>query len=178
GVVTIANGSIIAQHLPQGMIFTSANDVEVATTQAVDVPASNGVSFGVASVSVQAVVAGVNGNLAPRAIDVVYGTSLYIKNDQTFTGGRNSYRVSVIRPQDRQDALTKARASLIQHTFDGLLSGPCTEQVTGAATLIVTWTCQFVSYQVLGQVLSARVQGRSIIVEVLVAARKQIRETK
>jgi hypothetical protein len=50
--------------------------------------------------------------------------------------------------------------------------------VIGSAILTVTWTCQFVSYQVTGQVLSARVQGHTIIVEVLTVAPKQIIETK
>ena len=179
GVLTITNGSILSQHLPAGMIVTAVNGVEVITTKAADVPAGNGTNYGIAYVSAQVVVAGVNGNLASFAIDAVYGTSLYIKNDQPFTGGKNSYRMSVIQPQDRQDALTKARVALLSHTLDGLLSGPCTEQVTGVRALSVTWSCQFVSYhQVAGQVLSARVQGRSIVVEVLVAAPKQIRETK
>src|SRR5579859_1663333 len=91
GVLTITNGSILAQHFPAGMIFTAANGTEVVTAQAVDVPASNGVSFGVASVSAQAVAPGAGGDLAPLAIDAVYGTSLYVRNPQPFTGGQDSY---------------------------------------------------------------------------------------
>ena len=178
GVLTITNGSILAQHLPAGLIVTAMTGVEVITTQSVDVPASNGVSFGMESVSAQAVTPGVSGNLAPLAIDAVYGTSLYLRNTQPFTGGKDSYSVLVIQPKDIQNALTQARASLLPHTLTGLLAGPCVEHVGGVTTLTVTWTCQFVSYQVRGQVLSAKVQGHSIIVEVLVAARKQIRETK
>jgi hypothetical protein len=124
------------------------------------------------------VVPGASGNLAPLSIDAVYGTSLYIRNNHPFTGGNNSYSVPVVQPQDIQNALAQARAALLQHTLVGLLAKPCTEQVTGSATLSVTWTCQFVRYQVTGQVISARVQGRFILVEVLTAAPKQIRETK
>lgn len=178
GVLTITNGSILAQHFRAGMIFTAANGTEVVTTQAVDVPASNGVSFGVASVRAQAVTPGASGNLDSLAIDAVYGTSLYIKNTRPFTGGQDSYSVPVIQPQDIQHALAQARASLLQHTLTGLLARPCTEQVKGSATLTVTWACQFVRYQVRGQVLSARVQGHFVLVEVLTAAPRQIREAK
>src|SRR5690242_20355426 len=115
GVLTISNGSILAQHLPAGMIFTAATGTEEVTTASVDVPASNGVSFGVASVNAQAVTPGARGNLAPLAIDAVYGTSLYIRNPQPFTGGQDSSSVPVIRPTDTQHALAQARASLLQH---------------------------------------------------------------
>lgn len=178
GILTLTNGSVLAQRLPAGMIFTAATGVEVVTIASVDVPASNGVSFGIASVSALAVTPGTSGNLAPLAIDAVYGTSLYIKNKQPFTGGKDFYSIPVIQPQDIQHALTQARASLFEHTLTGLLARPCAEQVRGSATLTVTWACQFVSYQVAGQVLSARVQGHFILVEVLTAAPKQIRETK
>lgn len=178
GMLTLTNGSILAQHLPAGMIFTTSNNIEVITTESVDVPASNGVRFGVASVSAQAVSSGAVGNLAPLAIDAVYGTSLYIRNNQAFSGGNNSYSTPVLQPKDTQDALAKARLSLSQHTLTGLLDEPCTERVTGSATLTVTWTCRFVTYQITGQVITARVQGHSIVIEVLVVASKQIRETK
>ena len=177
GTLTITNGSILAQYFPAGMIFAAANGMEVVTTASVDVPASNGVSFGVATVAAQAVTAGASGNLAPLAIDAVYGISLYIKNDQAFEGGRNSYSIPVIQPQDIKNSLTKARASLIQRTLAGLLERPCMEQVAGSAILTVSWTCQFVTYQVAGKVLRVIMQGRTIRVEVLVPARKQIRET-
>ena len=178
GVLTISNGSILAQHLPAGMIFTAASGVEIITTQAIDVPASNGVSFGTASVPAQAVIAGGTGNLAALSINQVDGTSLYIRNDQPFTGGKNSSRVSIIQPQDRQHALAQARAALFPQTLSRLLDRPCAEKVAGVAALTVTWTCQFVTYQVAGKVLSVKVQGRIIIIEVLVAAHKQIIETK
>ncbi len=178
GTLTITNGSILAQHLPAGMIVSAATGIEVVTTTSVDVPASDGVSFGVASVRAQAVTPGASGNLAPLAIDAVYGTSLYLRNIQPFTGGKNSYSVHITQPTDIQNALTQARTLLFQDTLTGLLERPCAEQVSGSATLTVTWTCQLVSYQVAGRVLNARVQGRFVIVEVLVAMRKQIRETK
>ncbi len=178
GTITITNGSILSQHLPAGMIFTAFNGIEVVTTEAVDVPAGNGTSYGLAYVSAKAVSAGVTGNISPLAIDAVYGTSLYIKNYQSFRGGKESYSVSLITPQDSQDALLKARDMLFQHTLISLLLRPCGEKVTGVKTLSVTWICQFVTYQVAGKVLSAAVQGRYVVVEVVVVARKQIFETK
>lgn len=179
GMLTLSNGSVIGQALPAGMLFTASNGVEVVTTQAVYVPPSNGVSFGYTRVPARAVMAGVKGNLFPFALDVVYGTALYIKNDQSFTGGKDSYTVEVITPQDTQDALVKARASLLQYTRERLLVQPCLEQWSGGTLLRVTWRCQFVTWEpVHGKVLSWKVQGADIVLVVETIAPKQIRETK
>lgn len=178
GTLTITNGSILSQHLPEGMIFTAPNGTEVVTTEAVDVPAGNGTSYGVAYVGAKAVAPGTKGNLPVLAIDQVFGTSLYIKNYQSFRGGKESYSVPVIQLQDSKAALLKARTNLIQHTLNGLLLRPCSEKVTGVQTLSVTWVCQFVTYKVSGKVLSATVQGRYVVVDVVVVARKQIFEAK
>ena len=59
GVLTITNGSILAQHLPAGMLLTASTGVEVVTTASVDVPAGNGTTYGIASVSAQTVSPGV-----------------------------------------------------------------------------------------------------------------------
>lgn len=178
GTLTITNGSVIAQHLPSGMILTGSDGVEVVTTESVDVPAGNGTSYGTAYVTAQAVLAGATGNIAVLDIQLVYGTSLYIKNYRNFTGGKESYSRVFILPQDTKDALVKARAMLGVHTHDKLLSTPCREELTGSSRLIVTWICQFVTYQVAGKVLSATVQGRYVVVEVEHVARPMIFNAK
>src|SRR5579859_7092004 len=76
GVLTITNGSILAQHLPAGMLVTANNGITIVTTESVDVPAGNGTAYGIAYVSAQAATPGVQGNLPAFALQVVYGTSL------------------------------------------------------------------------------------------------------
>ncbi len=178
GVLTITNGSVIAQHLPAGMIFTGSDGVEVVTTEGVDVPAGDETSYGTAYAPVQAVAAGVQGNIPRLDIHLVYGTSLYIINYRNFTGGKESYSRAIIRPSDTRDALLKARATLFEHTLERLLARPCAEGGWGTQTLHVTWTCQFVTYHVSGRRLSATVQGRSVVVAVEIVARKHIIEAK
>jgi len=178
GILTITNGSVISQHLPSGMILTGSDGVAVVTTESVDVPAGNGTSYGTEYVTAQAVMAGVKGNIAPLDINLVYGTSLYIKNYRNFMRGKESYSRVFILPQDTKDALVKARAILSVHTHDKLLSTPCREELTGSSRLTVTWMCQFVTYQVAGKVLSATVQGRYVVVEVEHVARPMIFNAK
>jgi hypothetical protein len=175
GLLTITNGSVLWEHLPSGMIFTTSNGIEVMTTEAVDVPAGNGASYGVAFVPATAVMTGTQGNIQALSIDQVYGTSLYIRNDQPFTGGDEFSSVAVITPQDRLRALVEARASLIEHTLDGMLYRPCSEKTTGVQTVQVSWTCQFTTYApVAGKVVSAQVQGTDIVLDVVYVARPRM----
>ncbi|MGH2497280.1 MAG: baseplate J/gp47 family protein [Ktedonobacteraceae bacterium] len=182
GVLTITNGSVIAQHFPAGMIFTSDNGVEVVTTASVDVPAGDGTSYGTADVPVQAVLAGVQGNIAALTIQQVYGTALYMKNERDFTGGRDSYSTVVMIPQDRATALAKAHATLAAQTFAGLFYRPCMEHVTGTTSLSVTWTCQFFTYTVPSlphvRVLHVQVVGKTVFLAITYAPRPKRLETK
>src|SRR6266567_1126811 len=173
GTLTITNGSVVSFHMPEGMIFTASNGMEVMTTEAVDVPAGNGTSYGVSYVQARSLSAGVNGNISPLAIDDVYGTALYIRNYQSFKGGEESYSKAFIQPQDVNLALSQARAVLIQHTFYGMLYRPCSEKTVGVQTLQVSWTCQFITYApVQGKVVSTKVQGKFIVLEVEHVARQ------
>jgi hypothetical protein len=179
GTLTIYNGSILSQELPQGMILTGIDNVEVMTDEAAAVPAGNPPSYGIAHVSVHAVVPGRKGNIATLDINQVYGTSLYIRNLQAFTGGQEAHTVTFIMSQDRQNALSQARQFLIQHTLSELLQSPCRETVTGNQPLSVTWTCQFVTYAAPpGKVLHAEVAGKVVILDILFMARPPKYETK
>ncbi len=172
GTLTITNGSVVSFHMPEGMIFTASNGSEVITTESVDVPAGNATGFGVAYVQARSVTAGVNGNISPLAIDAVYGTSLYIRNYQAFKGGEESYSKAFIQPQDVNLALSQARAVLTEHILSGMLYRPCSEKTFGVQTLQVSWTCQFITYKPLqGKVLSVKVQGKFIVLEVEHVAR-------
>ena len=172
GMLTITNGSVLVQYLPIGMLFRAASGMEVVTTESASIPAGNGTSYGVASVRAQAVSAGARGNLAPLAINEVYGTSLYIRNDQSFQGGKDASTRAFIQPGDTESALAKARGRLIALTLDKLFLAPCRESVEGLSVLTVSWTCQLLTYApVAGRVLSTQVQGAWIVLDVERVAR-------
>ena len=182
GVLTITNGSILAQHVPAGMMVTGSNGVAVVTTQSVDVPAGNGTTYGIAYVSAQAVTPGAKGNMAAFALQVVYGASLFLKNERAFTGGKDAYRIPIMTSQDRQSALAKARDTLLRQTLTGLLSHPCLEHDTGTTSLHVAWTCQFVTYRVPSllhvRVLHVQLIGRGVLLTITYVPRPQRLETK
>jgi len=182
GTLTLTNGSILSVALPEGMIFSDKDGVEVVTNEAVSVPAGNANSFGRATVSAQVVKSGAQGNIPPLDINQVYGTSLYIRNLQAFTGGKDISSITFITRQDRQNALSQARDALTQQTVAGLLYRPCRENVTGTTKLSVTWICQFVTYEAPHfpgvRVLHALVAGKTILLEVVFVARPRRFETK
>ncbi|MGH2493793.1 MAG: baseplate J/gp47 family protein [Ktedonobacteraceae bacterium] len=182
GVLTITNGSILAPHIPAGMIVTGSNGVEVVTTESVDVPAGNGNTYGTAYVSGQAVTPGTKGNIPAFALQVVYGTSLYVKNERDFTGGKDASSIPIMMPQDRQSALAKARGTLLRQTLSGLLYHPCLEHATGTTSLHVAWTCQFVTYSMPAfpqpRVLHVQVIGSTVFLTIMYMPRPQHLETK
>src|SRR6266567_7481375 len=139
GVLTITNGSIIAQVIPAG--FTISN---VATDYATYVPAGNANGYGYATVRAHALVHGKGGNFARLAINQVIGSSVYIRNLSSFSGGHDSYSVKYVTAQDKQTALTKARSALT--VISAGLHYPCLESTSGAIS--VTWHCQMLTYHI------------------------------
>ena len=182
GVIMIYNGSILAEQLPQGMILTGTDGVEVVTDAAVVVPGANPPAYGMATVSVHAVMAGSRGNLAALAFNQIYGTSLYLRNLHPLTGGHDAVTRRVRTAQDRATALTQARAMLGAKLVTRLLYRPCIEGIGGTTSLQVTWTCQFVTYTVPSlpqvQVLHAQVVGRAVLVTIAYVPRPHRLETK
>jgi hypothetical protein len=178
GTLTITNGSILTEEIPNGTYFTGADHVEIQTDAAVIIPPGRATGPGYATVSAHAVNPGAAGNISPLDIDSVEGTSLFIRNLQPFSGGADSYSVKYIKPQDREKALTLARAILFPQTLTGLLESACKETVTGNQTLHVSWTCQYVLYNIPNlpdmKALSAKLQGKVIILEVVYVARPRI----
>jgi len=171
GVLALYNGSIITQQIPQGMILTSTQGVEVVVEDTVVVPAGNAPNFGIAWVTTHALISGKRGNIPAFSINTVINSSLSIRNPQRFTGGRDAYSVKIVTSQDRQTALKKARAVLTNRTTDGLLASPCKEKVTGDMT--VSWTCQFYTYSVspIVQVIQVRLSGETTIVDGFIVER-------
>ena len=166
GTLTIYNGSILQEALPAGFIVTTHSGVEIATDQAVVVPAGNPPTYGTAAVAAHAVQAGAAGNIAAGSLDQADGTSLVVKNLTAFTGGQDASSEPFITSGDVQHARTTARAHLAMQQPIGLLPTPCTEQSQqNGITLTLIWRCQYVTYRAPAglQVLSVRVQGDQII---------------
>ena len=97
GILTITNGSVIASELPKGLIFTSSNGTEISTDASTFVQAGSAAGYGYATVSAHALISGKSGNIPAYAINQVEGTSLYIRNLQPFTGGRDAYSVKIVK---------------------------------------------------------------------------------
>ncbi|MGI9061217.1 MAG: hypothetical protein ACR2H5_21860 [Ktedonobacteraceae bacterium] len=174
GTLTVTNGSILSQELPKGMIFVG-NGVEVVSDTLIFVPAGSASGYGVATVSAHAVTPGTKGNIAPLETDQVYGTSLYIRNLQKFTGGKESYTKTFVTPQDNQKAIEQARLVLLPHVLSGLLVHPCQEKSTAGIRLTVTWTCQFFTFEIprLPQVkvIHTTLAGKEVLLEIEYVAR-------
>ena len=176
GVLTVYNGSIFSQALPQGFIVMSKDGQEIATDTAVTVSPGNAPAYGIAAVSAHAVTAGSQGNILAGAIQAIYGSSITIKNLSTFQGGQDASTEHVVTPQDTTKALESARALAMAKIPVGLLAGPCAEKTSqDENTLTVTWACQYVTYTVPAnvQVLSAHVVGENVVLQVSVVVLPQ-----
>lgn len=169
GELTITNGSVISQTIPQGFRIDN-----VVTDTSVFVPAGSANGYGYAIVSAHALFSGRQGNIPAYAIDVVVGSSIYIRNLTSFHGGKDSYTVALQLPKDRQTALEKAREGLSRQTRG--LHYPCQEVVNNRNSVVkLVVKCQFVSYQIPSYMHVTRVQliGRIVIVDVWFVVRPQ-----
>jgi hypothetical protein len=175
GTLTITNGSVIAQELPQRLLFFGKDGVEVATDAPLFVPAGSAAGFGIATVPAHAVASGSKGNIPTLDIDSVEGGSVYIRNLKPFTGGRDAASVRFVTPQDRQTALMAAREYLTAQMMrvKAILERPCGEEASFSNMLRVTWACRFVTYPQLPgfRVMRVRIAGETLVVEVVFAAR-------
>jgi hypothetical protein len=164
GVLTITNGSVIAQTIPQG--FRLGN---VITDAAVFVPAGSANGYGVATVAAHALIGGKSGNIPAYAINQVVGSSIYIRNLSAFSGGHDAYTVMIVTQQDRQTAVDRARQELTYLSTG--LHYPCNEAISGAVT--VTWRCQFVTYHIPAfyHVTGVEIIGKNLLITVWFVAR-------
>ncbi len=164
GTLTITNGSVISQTIPQG--FRLGN---VITDRTVFVPAGSANGYGFATVSAHAVASGKSGNIPAYAVNQVVGSSIYIRNLSAFSGGHDAYTVMIVIQQDRQTAIDRARQKLTYLSTG--LHYPCDEAISGAVT--VAWHCQFVTYHIPAymRVTGVRIQGKNLIVDVIFIAR-------
>jgi hypothetical protein len=179
GLLIVYNGSILSQVIPQGMIVTTRSGIEVVTDQTVYVPAGNPPLYGIASIPAHALLSGSKGNIPAFTVNNVYGTSLYIRNLQAFTGGADAYTKTFVTPKDRQTAIGNIQASLTRQVAhrQAFLTAPCREAIRqSTAILTAFWTCQFATFTVAPymHVLHARLVGTQFLVNVKFVARPRI----
>lgn len=168
GTLTIYNGSILREFLPAGFLVTTQKGIEVATNQAMVIPAANPPAFGVATVPAHTVEAGSQSNVAAGAIYQDDSSSLIIRNLVSFTGGKDASTVHVVQGSDRDAAIAEVKARVeAERPTSELLARPCTETVRQTETQVtVQLDCQYVLYHVLSgaRVLSVHVEGNTVIV--------------
>ena len=175
GILTITNGSVIAQELPKGFLLTGADGIEVTTDEAVFVPAGSASGYGVATVAAHTVIHGKFGNISALDIDSVEGSSVYIRNLSAFTGGEDARSVKFATPQDKQAALDSARGYLAGQVsrIRAILETPRSESTSFGNMLRVTWACRFAAYPNLPgyRITGIRIEGRNLLVDVVFVVR-------
>jgi hypothetical protein len=162
GILTITNGSVISQTIPQGFRLNT-----VITDAAVFVPAGSANGYGVATVWAHALVSGKSGNIPAYAINQVEGSSVYIRNLTAFSGGHDTYTVMIVTSQDRQTTINRAR-QLLSVASTGL-HYPCVESWSlHLRTMTMAWRCQFVIYHipVFYHVTRVRISGKNLLISV------------
>jgi hypothetical protein len=162
GRLLIRNGSVIGQKIPASFVVSGA-----VTDAAVYVPGATVDGDGIATVSAHLLTSGIN--MSANAVNVVIGTSLFIRNPAPFTGGRPAYSVKYVTEQDKQSATILARNHL-SDTITGL-HYPCTETMLRGVTnsVSINWRCQFVTFSIPSymHVLRARLIDKNLIVDVV-----------
>lgn len=169
GVLTLYNGSLFSQGIPQGFQVTSSSGVTISTDQAVTIPAANPPSEGMATVTAHAVSPGAVGNIAAGAVNQTESGYILIKNLTGFSGGQDAVTTKVVTPDDVATALAAARGQLVNQRPTTMLARPCDEtQNQQQTTLMVSWSCVYAMYTAptSAQILSAFVEGDQVILEI------------
>lgn len=177
GVLTITNGSVIAQTLPAELTFISSRGISVVTDRATYIPAGSADGYGASTVPAHVLTAGIN--LATLSVNQTIGTSLYVRNLQPFTGGRPAYSIKVVTEEDRQLAVYKTRNVLAMLSTG--LHYPCYDVLNiGKETVSESWQCQFVAYHIAEfyHVTGIKLVGKNLILSAWFIARPTYRPVK
>ncbi len=177
GILTITNGSVVAQTLPAGLTIVSNGGILVVTDRATYVPPGSADGYGFSTVPAHVLTAGIN--LATLSVDQTLGTSLYVRNLQPFTGGRPAYSMKVVTAQDRQRAIQKTRSVLARVSIG--LHYPCNDALNiGKQTVSESWRCQFVTYHIpeFYHVTGIKLAGKDLILNAWFVERPVYRSLK
>lgn len=178
GTLTLANGSVLSEVLPSGVIFSARGGMEVETTESVFIPAGSAAGYGMATVPAKAIQAGRMGNIQTLGVNAVYGIALYVRNLAPFNGGNNAYSVIIQLPKDREKALSVARAVVASQKAQvgAFLAKLCKETTLLSQALIrLSWNCQFATYHIptYMRVTAAHLSGKNFLVDVIFVPRPE-----
>ncbi|GHO73997.1 hypothetical protein KSD_17680 [Ktedonobacter sp. SOSP1-85] len=137
GSITFFNAATYVQTIPAGTLVTTASGTQVATDQDITIGAANYPTFGQASVSAHATVAGPAGNLKAGAI---YGPCCRVNISAVngaFSGGQDARDYQTVTHYDLEATTASLRASLDQSTEAALQT-----QVQSNETLATPLHCQ------------------------------------
>jgi len=114
GILTFYNGNASPQTVAGGTVFTGSDGVQVATDQAVTIPAANPPYLGQATMTASTLRAGSAGNIHADDMNGTVSSSVFVKNLAAFTGGRDARTYQAVAPQDIQNATSTLQATLVQ----------------------------------------------------------------
>ncbi|EFH90048.1 baseplate J/gp47 family protein [Ktedonobacter racemifer] len=137
GSITFYNSATYAQMIPAGTLVTAANGIQAATDQDVTIGAASYPTFGQASVSAHAIVAGPAGNLKAGAI---YGPCCRVNISAVngaFRGGLDARDYQTVTQRDIDIVAEVLKTGLDQGTEAALQA-----QVQGSETLATPLHCQ------------------------------------
>ncbi len=114
GTVLFTNSHDDLISVPAGETFTTTTNVQIQTTQAVDVPPRQSGQDGSASTSAVAVSAGTVGNIPANALATKCCNGLTVTNPSAFSGGIDASVVHVVAQQDIDNASSALSKQLQQ----------------------------------------------------------------
>jgi Baseplate J-like protein len=120
GTLIFYNGSFAPKTIPAGAVYTGRGGVQVATDQAVMIPAANPPYVGQATVDATATHAGASGNIEAGDISVTTST-LQVSNSQ-FSGGQDARDFTYVTRGDIQRG-SRALTPVLLQGEQGALSG-------------------------------------------------------
>jgi len=100
GTLTFYNGNANPQTVAIGTVFTGGDGIQVSTDQSVTIPAANPPNFGQATITATTIRAGSISNIHSYDINGTVSSSLFVKNLQVFTGGRDARDFQAVAQTD------------------------------------------------------------------------------
>ncbi len=166
GTLTLYNGLFTSQFIAQGAVFTGSDGIQVATDQAVTIPANAPPVDGQATVTAHALKKGASGNIATGDITITINNGLLVRNNQ-FSGGQDSRDFTIVTKKDLdapaatlQTKVTDSMTAALQQQrtpTEQLQKVPCTPTVTAnhapeeeaqTVTVTVSETCTAIAYDI------------------------------
>jgi hypothetical protein len=162
GTLTFYNGQATAQTIPGGTVLTGQDGTKVATDRAVTIPPGTPPTYGQASVTTHALVAGSAGNIATGDINTTIALAVFVKNS-AFAGGQNQRDYPAVAQRDQDRLIVQLRKTLAQALLEAfpLAAGEqafptgCAFKVTAnhqvgaeatALTITASETCTGIAY--------------------------------